>query len=338
MVVREVKLEEKEIYNKLVFHPVQSWEWGEFKETTGVKVIRVGLFDGTKMKAAYQLTLHSIPKTPYSVGYFPKGPMPNIKMLEALIDIGQKNKAVFIKLEPQVKRNDLKEDFTNLKNEFDFRKAKIVFTPYTFQIDLTRTEDELKAAMKPKTRYNVRLAERNGLSVTEDNSALAVEIYLRLTRETARRQRFYAHDDEYHRKMWSVMHRAGIAHLLVARLNKEILTTWIVFSFKKVLYYPYGASSSQHRNLMANNLMMWEAMRFGKSIGCNTFDLWGSLGPKPDRKDKWYGFHRFKEGYGGNLVEFIGAYDLVIMPKFYNVYRFLDFFRWKWLRLIARVR
>ncbi len=78
--------------------------------------------------------------------------------------------------------------------------------------------------------------------------------------------------------------------------------------------------------------MMWEVIKFGKKLGLKTFDMWGALGENPDSKDPWYGFHRFKEGYGGKLVEFVGSYDLVIQPFLYQLYKVLDIFRWKLLR------
>lgn len=338
MVVREVRATEKDKYNSLVTHPVQSWEWGEFKKSTGVKVTRLGLFDGKNMKAAFQISFHAVPKTSYTVGYFPKGPLPTQEMLQALVDGFNKEEVLFVKLEPNARKADGQAVIEQLHNEFNFRKGKAVFTPHTFYINLTGSEEELMAAMKAKTRYNVRLAQRKGVTIEEDNSDLAFETYLKLTRETSKRQRFYAHDEDYHQKMWETLHPAGIAHLLTAKYEGEILATWILFVYKDILYYPYGASSGKYRNLMASNLMMWEAMRFGKKMSCRLFDLWGSLGPKPNPKDPWYGFHRFKEGYGSELVELIGTYDLVLNSKLYPLFRLSDSLRWKWLRLQARFR
>lgn len=338
MIVREVRFDEKNVYNSKVLHPIQSWQWGNFKEKTGVEIERVGVFDGKKLRSAYQLTFHSIPKLDYRVGYFPKGPMPDKQMLIALQKLGNEKKAIFIKLEPQVKKQDKDSSLQTLERDFYFQKGKDIFTPYTFQVDLTRSEEELLAAMKPKTRYNVRLAQKNGVVVSQDNSKLAFAEYLRLTFETTKRQKFYAHDEKYHKKMWETLSPAGIAHLLKATWKGKTLASWIVFVFNGVLYYPYGASSSEHRNLMASNLVMWEAMLFGKRMNCRLFDLWGCLGPDPDPKDPWYGFHRFKAGFGGELVEFIGAYDLVIYPQLYSLYNIADKLRWKWLRLATRFR
>jgi lipid II:glycine glycyltransferase (peptidoglycan interpeptide bridge formation enzyme) len=84
---------------------------------------------------------------------------------------------------------------------------------------------------------------------------------------------------------------------------------------------------------MASNLMMWEVIKFGKQLGLKEFDMWGALGPNPDTKDPWFGFHHFKEGYGGKLTEFVGSFDLVINQKMYLVYKILDKIRWTILRL-----
>jgi lipid II:glycine glycyltransferase (peptidoglycan interpeptide bridge formation enzyme) len=126
------------------------------------------------------------------------------------------------------------------------------------------------------------------------------------------------------------------AHLLTAGYQGKTLATWILFVYKDTLYYPYGASSNEHRETMASNLMMWETIKFGKKLGLKKFDMWGALGPNPDPKDSWFGFHRFKLGYGGELVEFIGSYDLVINPILYQAYKITDKLRWIFLKFIKR--
>ena len=84
---------------------------------------------------------------------------------------------------------------------------------------------------------------------------------------------------------------------------------------------------------MASNLVMWEAVLFGKKLGLKKFDMWGALGPNPSKNDSWYGFHRFKEGYGAKLTEFVGSFDLVINPMLYGIYKILDKVRWLFLRI-----
>jgi lipid II:glycine glycyltransferase (peptidoglycan interpeptide bridge formation enzyme) len=231
------------------------------------------------------------------------------------------------------------------------QSSRPLFTKYTFVLDLTKTEEELLQQMHPKTRYNIKVAQKHGVLVKEEFSDNAFADYVQLTQETTSRQGFYAHTPQYHRKMWETLGNqisnskirntkyeirdttALSAHLLIARYKNIPLTTWILFTFKDTLYYPYGASSSRNRETMSSNLQMWEAILFGKKLGLKKFDMWGSLGENPDTRDPWYGFHKFKMGYGPTLVEFVGSYDLVINPLLYVLYVVADKTRWLLLKL-----
>lgn len=343
MLVRAITPADYLGFNAVAPHPLQSVAWGEFRKKTGVVVERVGVFSGSTLHQGIQVTFHPIPKTSYTVGYFPKGLKPDITQLQALRELGQKHKALFIKLEPCVYK-PVETPATEFEQVKQFllsngcQEGRPLFTRYSFQIDLRQSEENLLVQMKSKTRYNVRLAERGGVVIAEDNSVEAFEGYLKLLKETTQRQEFYAHGEEYQRKMWKELHKVGVARLLTAWHEKTLLVAWVVFVFNKWLYYPYGASSNEKRELMASNLMMWEVMRYGKAQGCTMLDMWGALGPQPDPRDPWYGFHRFKEGYGGRLVEFVGSYDLVLEPRLYPLYRVADDLRWKGLRAQAWLR
>ncbi len=303
-------------------HPLQSFEWGEFRKKTGIKVVRTDRF---------ALTIHKIPNTPFNIGYLPKGAMPDKKMVKDLRTIGKNENCIFIQIEPNVEKgkvspNILISQYPNIRSSFH-----PLFTKYTFILDLTKSEEDLLKNMHPKTRYNIKVAQKHGVSVIEDNSDKAFEIYLKLTFETTKRQKFYAHSENYHRLMWQAL-KGKIAHLFLAKYKEEVLVAWIVFVFKDTVYYPYGASSNEHREVMTSNLMMWEIIKWAKKKGLKKFDMWGALGPNPDPKDPWYGFHRFKQGYGGELIEFVGSYDLIIKPFWYELYKIADKLRWLFLR------
>jgi lipid II:glycine glycyltransferase (peptidoglycan interpeptide bridge formation enzyme) len=341
MAIRSITPEEKNSYDALVRHPLQAYEWGEFREKSGVKVIRRGLYDGEKLVSGFQLTIHKIPKTPWTVGYLPKGEEPNAEMLDELFAIGKQENCVFIQLEPNIIKPETEYKIQNTKYQIQ-NSAHPLFTKYTFVLDLTKTEEELLTAMHSKARYNIKIARKHNVIVEEDNSKEAFEEYLRLTRETTTRQKFYAHTENYHRLMWQALKpktedqgpKTNLsAHLFTAKYDGKILTAWIVFVFKDKLYYPYGASSSENREVMSSNLMMWEVIRWGKHHNLKTFDMWGALGPNPNEKDPWYGFHNFKEKYGPKHVEFVGSYDLVINPLLYTGYKLADKLRWILLKV-----
>jgi lipid II:glycine glycyltransferase (peptidoglycan interpeptide bridge formation enzyme) len=301
--------------DKIATHPLQTSFWEEFRREWGNTVLE------TKYGI---LTLHKIPYTNYKIAMFEKGPAPTKSMLSDLKKIGRENNLIFIKLEPNCLKS---EKLIRLIQSEGAAQGRRLFTPTTFWIDLTPSEENLMKSFSGKTRYNIRLAEKKGVKVIEDNSDNAFNKYLDLTRETIRRQGFYAHSEKYHRLMWKILRKAGIAHLLTATYKGEIITTWILFEWRKFLYYPYGASTEKHKEVMANNLMMWEAIKFGKKMGLTTFDLWG--------REEGKGFTKFKEGYNPKVIEFLGSWDLIINRPAYLIYRLAEKIRWPALKVAA---
>ncbi len=337
MVVRPVSPDETDFFDKVVTHPLQSFAWGNFRAQTGMAVERIGIFDNGKLQSGYQVTFHDVPHTSYTIGYVPRGSMPDEVMLRSLEDLGRRHNALFIKLEPNISAPmdtpSAHDEVRKFLTSHGCVEGKSLFTPYTFILSLTPSEDELLANMHQKTRYNINVAKKKGVKVIEESTDEALEEYIKLLEETTKRQQFYAHSSDYFRKMWKEMHGAGIAHIFKAIFEGKTLGIWIVFSFNNVLYYPYGASSRENREVMANNLLAWEVIRFGKASGATSFDMWGSLGQDPNPKDPWYGFHKFKEGYGGKLTHFVGTFDYVLNPTMYSIFQKIDSLRWKYLRL-----
>ena len=342
MLIRELREEERPLFNAVVDHPLQSWEWGEFRKKTGVKVERVGFFDNGKLVRGMQVTFHDIPVIGRKLGYFPKGPMPDEEQLSVLQQLGRKYNALFIKMEPNIAQPvgglSAHDKIVKFLLEHGATPGRPLFTRYTFTLDLTKSEEKLMDQLSSKTRYNVKLAQKKGVQIYENTTSEGMEQYITILEETTKRQGFYAHSPAYFRTLWKTLGDSGIIRIFNAVYEDTVVASWVMFIFNGVLYYPYGASSSQHRDVMASNLMMWEMIRFGKAMGCHTFDMWGALGPDANEKDPFFGFHRFKKGYGSVLTEFIGTYDLILDPIFYKVFRVVEELRWKWLRLRAKLR
>lgn len=317
-------METRSAWNKTALHPLQAEEWGEFRKATGVRVVREG---------GLQMTIHQIPGTGWTIGYAPKGTMPDKKQVKMLREIARQYNCIFIKLEPKVEvgDNNRSAELDKLR-ELGLVKGRPLFTKYNFVLDVRPSEEEIRAGFKQKTRYNIKLAEKRGVRVELDDSPAAFAKYLELTEETTKRQGFFAHSRQYHERMWEKLHPAGIAHLLTAKYNGEIITTWILFKFNDTLYYPYGASTREHREVMANNLVMWEAIKLAKKWKLKYLDMWGALGPDADPKDPWFGFHTFKAGYGARHVEYVGTWDYVARPILYRLYRAAEIIRWKLLK------
>jgi len=344
MITRILYNEEKNAYSKVVTHPVQTWEWGDFQTSQGHKVYRLGVFDQQKMVSAYTISFHRIPKTNYSVGTLLRGPVIDADMIENVKKIAEKENAIFVKFEPDVIEKIYDNRYQLLKNKSTLlnfpslvTSPKVAFYPHTFIVDLTKSEDELLSNLSQKTRYNIKIANRHGVVISRETHDRGFEIYLKLLFDTTKRQGFYLHSESYHRRLWSTFKNTGMVDIYLATFQGEVLAAFMLFKLKDRLFYPYGASLDTHREVMAPTLLMWEAIKYGQSLGLKSFDMWGCLGPDTNATQPGFGFHRFKQGYGGNLVQFVGTYDLVINPQLYKLYNLVDKYRWILLRLKASI-
>lgn len=322
-------------FNKVAVHPIQSWEWGDFRIAQGHKITRIGFYEDEKLKSVYQISFHKIPYTKFTIGHLAQCDLITKEVVEKLKEIGKENNAIFVKIEPSIILTEEKRiEEEKKEKEMGLVEGKTIFIRSTSEIDLTKSEEEILNNFKNKTRYNIRLAEKHGVKVEEKEDDSSFEKYLKLIMETTKRQGFFAHNEKYHRLQWEILKQGKINHLLTAVYQNQILATFMLFVFNKVLYYPYGASTREHKEVMAPNLLMWEAIKFGKKNGCIKFDLWGDIdaGSLPSNHP-YQGFHRFKEGFSPVLVKLIATHDLVLNQNAYKVYNLIDTFRWKILRL-----
>lgn len=331
-----------EKFNQLATHSLQSWEWGEARKKMGIEVLRLGEFKDDQLVNVFQLTFHKIPLTCLKIGYLPRSVLPSKEVLEFLFDYGKKNKTIFIKVEPYAEKTKEFKILTPIKSGSN-SKFQIVpsqhplFPEWTMILDLKKPEEELLKEMKSKTRYNTRLAEKKGVIVKELSDDKGYEIFNRLYFDTCKRQQYFGHTKKYHQIIWNTL-KNNQAHILVAFYKETPLAVYELFYFNKKIYYPYGGTSLEYRNLMGSNLLMWEAIKLGKKLGAETFDMWGSLGPNYDYNDPWAGFTRFKEGYNAKFTKMLSSHDLVINSIQYKIYNLLNKLRQLYLRVRKKIR
>lgn len=318
---------QKANYNKLVSHIVQSWEWGEFRKKLGIPLYRFGLFESDSPQEVFSLSLHKIPLLSKNIGYLPKGPFPSADLAAALATLGKDLNCAAIKLEP----NLLSGVTLPQKIDQKFRpSSKDVFAKYNYLIDLSQTENQLLSNMHPKSRYNIKVAQKHKVWVEERTDDLAFEIYLKLYFDTVSRQKYFGHNKIFHTVAFKTLRDAKMARILIAfytppgSADKLPLSAWMIYNFHDTLYYPYGGSSPEYRNVMATNLVAWEAIKLGKRLKLKTFDLWGALPPETSTSHPWQGFHNFKAKLGGKLVSNLGAYDLIFDPLIFTVFSQID--------------
>lgn len=331
--------------DSLTPHICQSEQWGKFKTLMGTPSIQAG---------GVQYTIHRIPKTPWSIGYAPRVD-PEKMDLRALYLSGQRNNCVYIKIEP----NSLVENYRlpagagRPTTNYQLVPSRPIFAPQTILLNIDKSEDELLSSMHAKTRYNLNLSQRKGVRVVLGEKESDVEEFIHLQKDTANRQKFFIHPDLYYKTAFRTLHAEGLAYLLLAKISGSgtpeglgslnpsgvsanedtTIAAWMLFRYGETLYYPYGGSNYRYRNLMASSLLMWEAIKLGKKIGCRTFDMWGAC---TDPKDPWYGFTRFKLGFGGEVINFAPTFDLVVNPLLYPLIIKADKLRWFLLRTLKR--
>jgi hypothetical protein len=300
-------------WDRLIKHPMQTWAWGEFRKQRQ-EISRV-CEDGQ-----FLIIWTKIGRTPWVFGYIPMGPKPTARDVTAIKKEAAKKGAIGVRMEPLVPKGDENEVLNNLP------RGRHLFKPKTYWWNLRLSEQELLGKMHTKCRYNIRLAEKKGVFISEDNSDEALEEYLRLMFEkTTQRQKIYAHSADYHRTLWKTLKAVDMASLFTAKYEGKTVASWMVFKWKKWLYYAYGAFDDEFRAIMAPVLGLWKIARWGKSRGFETIDMWGA--------EEGKGFSRFKEQFGPDLVEMAGTFDVVVNPIWYWLFRTAEEVRWKILRL-----
>jgi len=226
---------------------------------------------------------------------------------------------------------------------FDFapalRKASAdVQPPDTVVLDLRAGEDELLAAMKPKWRYNVRLAEKRGVRV-ERRGADAIPSFYRLYKATAARDGIALHPEAYYARLFesalSWRGAEGSARpdlgLWIAAHEGEELAAIVTLFMGGTATYLYGASSDAKRELMPAYALQWAAMRAAKEAGCAEYDLYG-IPPTDNPQHPMAGLYRFKTGFGGRIAHRAGSWDYPLRPLAYAAYRCAEAARSLWFK------
>lgn len=292
----------------------QSWVWGELQIDSKREVKRFFIYDGRENVAAIQL-IHA-PRA-FVGGYWhaARGPVGRIdeklmKFLEKELDLPR---GLFIRVEPPIR---------SLKMSPSYLRHHPYNPSTTALLDLTKSEDELLAAMHQKTRYNIRVAEKHGVVVRE-GTAEDLETFIKLSHETAERDEFLHHEDAYLRDTFRVLSAQGMARLRLAEYDGKTLAANMEIGYGDTLTYLHGSSSSVLRNVMAPFILHWEAIRSAKAEGFKIYDFWGCNPASEQAFDfypPWEGITRFKLGWGAERVSFVGTFDL---PKNNLLYRML---------------
>lgn len=302
-------------------HLLQSGEWGELKTAFGWEAIHLVVGE-----TGAQILFRRLPLG-FSFAYLPKGPViasaPSPVFWSAVDQLCRSRRAVFLKVEPDGWEGNGQPSVTD---GLAFVSSPQHIQPHsTLVIDLHGTEDEVFNRMKPKTRYNIRLAGRKEIVVHPSND---MENFYQVMTVTGQREAFHVHSKEYYRRAYELFYPRGRCELFVADFQGRTLATLMVFAQGKQAYYFYGASSDEERNRKATYPLQWEAIRWALARGCEAYDMWGIPDEATDveedeaeaREDGLWGVYRFKRGFGGSVKRAIPTVDRVYNPLLYKLY------------------
>jgi peptidoglycan pentaglycine glycine transferase (the first glycine) len=314
-------------------HLLQTTPWGELKSRFGWSAERVALTDPSRtMLSGAQILYRRLPLGLGTLAYIPRGPLVDwqdahqtAQLVATLDRVVRARGALALTIEPDLP--DMPQYAEELTRAGFNPGAATIQPRRTLLVDLTPDEAGILAAMKSKTRYNIRLSDRKGVTVHQGTAA-DVETFNHLMNVTGDRNRFGVHSPAYYQAAFELFAPRDQVGLFLAEYRGEPLAGLMAFALGPSAWYFYGASSDAHRNLMAPYAVQWAAMRWAKARGCSTYDLWGV--PDQDQEtleseftdcsDGLWGVYRFKRGFGGRLMRTIGAWDRVYSPWRYRLY------------------
>lgn len=307
---------------------LESSFWEEFQNSLGNKVWKYGFTDDNNNQELLGVCLVIQKRFPFNFGYLytPRGPIiKNNLEDDQKIEISKnlfkqfrdicvqefKIKNIFFRFEPMFQPDGIKQ----IKKIKDFQPSR------TLILDLSKTESELLKEMHEKTRYNIRLAEKKGVKIIKTNKEKeSIEDFLNLIEKTSKRDNFKSHSKDYYEKM--LKSSDSNIDLWIAKKDDKILCANIIINFGDTVTYVHGASSDEHKNLMAPHLLQWSQILWAKENNYKYYDFWG-ISKTDDKNDKWFGFTRFKKGFGGFEMSIPGTFDVVYDKKLYSLYNLI---------------
>ncbi len=300
---------------------LQSGEWADFQESLGRKSWRFLVKDDGKIIASAVIVKYPLPFG-QSYLYCPRGPI-FIKNIPAILfnklkELAKIEKAAFLKIEPRAEVGDLKK--------IGFKEAAPVQPKNTLVLDLKKSEVDLLNSFHPKTRYNIRLAEKKGVKIRVSTDKKDVEHFWQLIQQTAKRDNFSPHPKEYYSALVEKLGQAEMLKMFIAEYENKILAINLVIFFGNTAPYLHGASADESRNLMAPHLLQWVAIKEAKNRNCLWYDFWG-VAPLNQPEHPWVGVTRFKEGFNGQRIDYVGTWDLPVKRFWYKLYKAIKKFK-----------
>ncbi len=316
---------------------LQTTNWARLKNRFGWTSHRVWLRKDGQLVAGAQILYRAAAIGLVKMAYIPHGPLVNwddeeqVTVLLNQIDQSvYKRGASILKMEPLLWQSEavMTKWEAICQQHGLLPNTDTIQPPNTVLVDLRPSSDEILAAMKQKTRYNIRLAAKKEVTVRQ-GSLEDIAIFNKLMRETGERDAFGVHTPMYYHAAFEIFEPKNQVALFLAEYDGRPLAGVMVFVLGKTAAYLYGASSNEERQRMPTYAVQWAAMEWAKAQGCHWYDLWGVPDAPEDeleanftdRHDGLWGVYRFKRGFGGQIQRTIGATDRIYNKLVYKLYQ-----------------
>lgn len=308
---------------------LQTWEWGQVQQTFGVRYWRVLVEDGIKI-VAVALVIERRLQLGYSWLYIPRGPifLETISdaqqahvwavLEEKLKNLAEECGAFFIRIDPAL---PLPAGQAGAEAPFPhgWRKSSREVQPRnSLLLDLTPSQDELFSHLHPKTRYNIRTAQRKSVQVRFSHNPDDVEKFLHASKSVTRRTGFAYHPDSYYHAIMEVLGSKEMAELAIAQVDGQGVAAHLMIYADGIATYSHGASMYEQRAYMAPALLYWETILRAKEKNMQQYDFFGVAPENADGQHPWAGVTRIKMGFGGSRISYCGAYDFVLNEGLYT--------------------
>ncbi|MCC7197057.1 peptidoglycan bridge formation glycyltransferase FemA/FemB family protein [Candidatus Peregrinibacteria bacterium] len=311
-------------------------EWGEFQRAAAKRdqYWILALQDEQNNLLATSLVIRQ--RLPFNKCwlYAPRGPLINFENQEqteaffaSIKELAKKEKAVFFRFDPPFKNVETSQNqlVINTLKTLGAHKAHAHYQPEcTLMVDLTVSPEEILKQMKPKGRYNIKVAQKHGVEIEIcHDPEKGIDEFYNLFSQTTERDGFSGHQKSYYLSMLKTLGQKH-AKLYLAKYQGKALAACIVTYFKDTATYYFGASSSEHRNTMAPYLLHYKAMIDAKDLGYKYYDFFG-IAPENEPNHPWAKVTDFKKKFGGKVINYFPAQEIIYKKCWYTIVRIAKF-------------
>ncbi|GAB4159579.1 MAG: peptidoglycan bridge formation glycyltransferase FemA/FemB family protein [Candidatus Dojkabacteria bacterium] len=296
---------------------LNSWTWGAFERSLGHHFFNYGVYDDGVLIGA--LPIHFVEARRGKYLHLRHSPLIDWtnneivkQVLQFLKEFAKSHNALFVRMSPLLKLTDENNQILKshkltpaLTHNFDAEN--------TLKIDITQPEEELLMQMRKNTRYSIRRAEKDGVTVEVYEDLSHFDQFWEVFIDGVKRNKWVAFSKEYVKTELDTFLKENQARLFISYFDHHPISAAIFTFYNDKAFYHHSGSLTEYRNIPSTYLLVWEVIKYAKARGCKVCDLWG-VSPEDKPEHPWYGLSLFKRGFGGYEVDMVHAHDLIVNP------------------------